>query len=116
MIRDRARGAYIRGTLHIILFENKPSGPCLLLRKGELIFGRIRYTCITCTVYPRSDAAATNFFAWLKLAGTIRGRRLLEGGDKNVHRSITAYMDTKNVYSKFIVPSCLSLAAFVTSF
>jgi hypothetical protein len=52
------------------------------------------------TVFPRC-AAATNFFARLKLAVTIRGRRLLEGGDKNVHSSITAYMDTEKVYSKY---------------
>ena len=37
------------------------------------------------TVFPRSNAAATNFFLPLKLAAIIRGRRLLEGGDKNYY-------------------------------
>ena len=40
---------YIRGTLHI--FENKPppqSGPCLLLKKGGLIFSRVRYMHVLC--------------------------------------------------------------------
>ena len=33
------------------------------------------------TVFPRFNAAATNFFPSAELAATIRGRRLLEGGD-----------------------------------
>ena len=35
------------------------------------------------TVFPRSNAVATNLFLLLKLAAIIRGWRLLEGNDKN---------------------------------
>ena len=42
-----------------------------------------------CTVFPRSDAAATINFPLLALAATIRGRRLLEGGvNYNLHDSL----------------------------
>ena len=37
----------------------------------------------------------------LKLAATIRGRRLLEGGDKNFHSSRTAYKNNEKVCFKF---------------
>ncbi len=38
------RGAYIRGELRIFEYKPPPQfGPCLLLKKGGLIFGRIRY-------------------------------------------------------------------------
>ena len=46
------------------------------------------------TVFPRSNATATNFILLLKLAATIRGRRLLEDGDysRMATKIITAYM------------------------
>ena len=39
----------------------------------------------TCTVFPWSNAAATNFFLLLKLAAITQGRQLLEGGNKNYY-------------------------------
>ena len=44
------------------------------------------------TVFPRSNAAATNCFLLLKLAAIIRGRRLLEGGDNNYYCIIIYFM------------------------
>ena len=68
--------------------------PGVLSREKNLIFTNN-------TVLPRVDAAATNFFPLLKLVATIRGQRLLEGGDKNFHSSRTAYKNNEKVCSKF---------------
>jgi len=60
----------------------------------------------TCTVFPRSNTAATNFFLLLKLAAIIQGQRLLKGGDKNYY-CIYDNMNNEKFCSKFKQQLCL---------
>jgi hypothetical protein len=57
--------------------------------------------CMLYTVFPRLDAAATNFLPLLKLVAIIQGRRILKGSDKNIHNNITAYKNNEKVCCKF---------------